>query len=136
MPKNNKRILAEEWFKKARDDHKSAKVVLEEGGYYGTTCFLAQQMAEKYLKGFLIYQNSRLMKIHDLVMLLNDCKKIASAFADLESDCILLNDYYIETRYPIDTPVGYSKKEASDALSAAERIGKFVVKQAGPIKRD
>jgi HEPN domain-containing protein len=136
MPKNNKRLLAEEWFRKARDDHKSAKVVLEEGGYYGTTCFLAQQMAEKYLKGFLIYKNSRLMKIHDLVMLLNECKKIAPAFADLENDCILLNDYYIETRYPLDTPVGYSKKEASDALSAAERIGKFVVKQTGPIKRD
>ena len=35
-------ILAEEWFKKAGDDYKSAKAVLQEGGYYGTTCFLAQ----------------------------------------------------------------------------------------------
>lgn len=51
MPKNSWKILAEEWFKKARDDYKSAKVVLEEGGYYGTTCFLSQQIAEKYLLG-------------------------------------------------------------------------------------
>lgn len=127
MPKNNKRLLADEWVKKARDDYKSAKVVLEEGGYYGTTCFLAQQMAEKYLKGFLVYHGSKLSKIHDLVMLLNECKKIVPAFADFEDDCILLNDYYIETRYPIDTPVDYSKKEAREALAAAERIGNFVL---------
>lgn len=41
----------------------------------------------------------------------------------LKDDCILLNDYYIETRYPLDVPIDYSKKEAREALSAAERIG-------------
>ncbi len=127
MPKNNRKVLAEEWFKKARDDYKSAKVVLEEGGYYGTTCFLSQQMAEKYLKGFLIFSNAKLEKIHDLVKLLNECKKIKSDFDELEEECVLLNDYYIETRYPLDMPVDYSKKEASEALSAAESIEKFVL---------
>ena len=131
MPKNNNKLLAEEWFRKARDDHKSAKVVLEEGGYYGTTCFLAQQMAEKYLKGFLIYEGWKLVKVHDLVKLLNECRKITPAFEALEEDCVLLNDYYVETRYPLDTPVDYSKKEARSALTSAENIGKFVLKQAG-----
>ncbi|MCL5423377.1 MAG: HEPN domain-containing protein [Nitrospirae bacterium] len=131
MPRNSKILLAEEWFKKARDDYKSAKVVLEEGGYYGTTCFLAQQIAEKYLKGFLVCSGWKLAKIHDLVKLLNECKKISPAFADLEDECILLNDYYIETRYPLDMPVDYPKKEARQALNAADRIGKFVLKQLG-----
>ncbi len=131
MPKNNKKLLAEEWFKKGRDDHKSAKVVLEEGGYYGTTCFLAQQMSEKYLKGFLVYSGWKLAKIHDLVRLLNECKKIAATFAELEDDCILLNDYYIETRYPLDAPIDYSKKDAKEALAAAERISNFVLKHMG-----
>jgi len=128
MPNKNKKFLAEEWFKKARDDYKSAKVVLDEGGYYGTTCFLAQQMAEKYLKAFLVYSGWKLEKMHDLIKLLNECKKISSDFDDLKEDCILLNDYYIETRYPLDTPVDYSKKEAREALAAAESIGRFVVK--------
>jgi hypothetical protein len=33
MPNKNKKFLADEWFKKARDDQKWAKVVLDEGGY-------------------------------------------------------------------------------------------------------
>jgi len=127
MPKNNRKILAEEWFKKARDDYKSAKVVLEEGGYYGTTCFLSQQMAEKYLKGFLVFKSGKMEKIHDLVKLLNECKKISADFGELEEECILLNDYYIETRYPLDMPVDYSKKEAREALTAVEDIEKFVL---------
>ena len=84
MPKSNKKTLAEEWFKKASDDLKSAKVILEEGGYYGTTCFLAQQMAEKYLKGFLVYSGWKLAKVHDLIKLLNECKKISPDFNDLK----------------------------------------------------
>jgi HEPN domain-containing protein len=60
MTKNKNKILAKEWFKKSQDDYKSAKVVLEEGGYYGTTCFLAQQIVEKYLKGFLIYHLTKI----------------------------------------------------------------------------
>lgn len=127
MPRNNRKILAEEWFKKARDDYKSAKVVLEEGGYYGTTCFLSQQMAEKYLKGFLIFKSGKMEKIHDLVKLLNECKKISPDFNELDEECVLLNDYYIETRYPLDTPVDYSKKEAREALTAVEGIEKFVL---------
>jgi HEPN domain-containing protein len=128
MPKNNRKILAEEWFKKARDDYKSAKVVLDEGGYYGTTCFLAQQIAEKYLKGFLVYSGGKLQKVHDLIKLLNECKTINRDFDDLKEECLLLNDYYIETRYPLDAPVDYSKKEARTALTAAESIGKFVLR--------
>ena len=99
---------------------------MEEGGYYGTTCFLAQQMAEKYLKGFLVFSCGKLEKVHDLIKLLNECKKINPDFDDLEDECILLNDYYIETRYPLDAPVDYSRKEARAALTAAESIGKFV----------
>lgn len=55
MPNKNSKKLAKEWFGRAENDYKSAQVILDEGGYYGTTCFLAQQIAEKYLKGFLVW---------------------------------------------------------------------------------
>jgi len=86
-------------------------------------------MAEKYLKGFLVYSGGKLEKVHDLIKLLNECKKVSSDFDDLNDECIFLNAYYIETRYPLAAPVDYSKKEAREALSAAERIGEFVVKR-------
>lgn len=85
-------------------------------------------MAEKYWKAFLVYSSWKLEKVHDLIKLLNECKKISSRFDDLREECILLNDYYIETRYPLDSPVDYSKKEAREALAAAEHIGKLVLK--------
>ena len=92
--KSNRKKLAGEWFGKAKDDYKSAKVVLDESGYYGTTCFLSQQITEKYLKGFLIFYNKKFQKIHDLVKLLNECKKVDKSFKELEEECILLNEYY------------------------------------------
>ena len=97
---------------------------------YGTTCYLSQQIAEKYLKGFLVYHGRAFGKIHDLVKLLNDCKKIDQDFAKLEDGCLLLNEYYIESRYPIDMPVNYTKQEAKEALVAAENIMNFISKMA------
>ncbi|HAM88370.1 MAG: HEPN domain protein [Candidatus Falkowbacteria bacterium GW2011_GWC2_38_22] len=129
MQKNNFKVLAKNWFEQAHNDYKSAKVVLVEGGYYGTTCFLAQQITEKYLKGYLISQGQVFDKVHDLVKLLNDCKKINQDFSVLEEECVLLNDYYIESRYPQDAPIDYSKKEARIALSCAERIMHFVTEE-------
>ena len=126
MQNNNRKKLAGEWFSKAGDDYKSAKVVLEEGGYYGTTCFLSQQIAEKYLKGFLVFHNKKFQKIHDLVKLLNECKKVDKSFKKLEEECILLNEYYIETRYPLDAPIDYSKEEAKIALDAVDKIINFI----------
>lgn len=130
MPRENNKKLALEWFKKAQDDYKSAEVILKEGGYYGTTCFLAQQIAEKYFKGFLIFHGQKIKKIHDLIKLLNEGKKIEGGFRALEEECILLNDYYIETRYPHYAPIDYSKREAKLALEAVDRIIKFILSKA------
>jgi len=127
MPSKNNKKLAEEWFKKAQDDYKSARVVLREGGYYGTTCFLAQQIAEKYFKGWLIFCGKKVKKIHDLIKLLNECKKVDGGFSALEEECILLNDYYIETRYPHYAPIDYSRQEAKLAMEAVDRIIEFIL---------
>ena len=129
MPDKKRKILAKEWIAKSMDDYKSAKVVLEEGGYYGTTCFLSQQIAEKCLKGFLVFHDKKIKKIHDLVKLLNECKEIEKDIDKLEDECILLNDYYIETRYPLDSPIDYSKNEAKQALKAVEKIMNYVLEK-------
>lgn len=63
----DRKKLAEEWFSKAKDDEMSAKDILQDReGAASTVCFLAQQMAEKYLKGYLVFQGKDFPKIHQL----------------------------------------------------------------------
>lgn len=55
--KNNNKILAGDWFKKAQDDELSCEDILDDRrGAPSTVCFLSQQLAEKRLKGYLVYQ--------------------------------------------------------------------------------
>ncbi|OGD86017.1 hypothetical protein A2696_00350 [Candidatus Curtissbacteria bacterium RIFCSPHIGHO2_01_FULL_41_13] len=103
---------------------------MTEGGYYGTTCFLAQQIAEKYLKGFLVYYGKDPGKIHALLALLKRCIQIDSKLKSLEKACRRLDKYYIEPRYA-DFPIDYSKKETeqvlNDALYVRDLIRKTLV---------
>ena len=128
MKKNNKN-LAQEWFEKAKDDERSIEAILKNGGSFSTACFLSQQMAEKYLKGFLVYHNKRFPKIHDLLDLSRRCEEIDPEFKHLKEDLLILNDYYIATRYPGDWPEKYSKKEAKEAQKKAKEIKQFILKK-------
>ena len=47
----------------------------------------AQQAAEKYLKGFLVYRARRPPKIHDLAELLAICMDFDQALSSLNADC-------------------------------------------------
>jgi len=130
MKKSNIK-LAKEWFGMAEGDYISAKVVLREKGYYGTSCFLAQQIVEKYLKGYLVASGKEILKIHDLIKLLNECREVDKDFLELEKEVIYLNDYYIETRYPMDFPIDYKKNDAKKAVESAERVINFVLNKLG-----
>lgn len=57
-----------EWFEKAADDELSIRAILREGAP-STACFLSQQMAEKYLKGMLVFHGRFSPKVHDLLIL-------------------------------------------------------------------
>ena len=76
--------LTQNWFKKADNDLKNAKAVIEvEEPPTDTICFHCQQTAEKYLKGFLAYHNIEFEKEHDLDYLLDLCCQMDSSFDSL-----------------------------------------------------
>ena len=111
---------------KARDDELSAKDILtDREGAASTVCFLSQQMAEKYLKGYLVFQGKEFPKIHDLAKLLRLCQKIDSEFSKLKSEVQYLRGFYIATRYPGDYPQ-FSFEDAERAFKKALRIKKFI----------
>lgn len=125
---NEKNELVRERLTRARDDELSAvSIIKHKDGAPSTVCFLAQQMAEKFLKGLLVAEKKPLPKIHDLLQLGSLLKgAVQACYADL----ILLNRYYIEPRYPGDYPE-FGWKEAQEALDAALRIKKIVRTEIG-----
>jgi len=54
---------SEDWFRRADGDLAFAKAGFNESKVPSLACFLSQQIAEKYLKGFLLSRNNEFKKI-------------------------------------------------------------------------
>ena len=128
MSASNNSKLFQEWVIKAENDLKSAQILYKERGPSDTLCFHCHQAVEKYLKGFLVFHRKRFPKTHDLIFLMNLCKKINEDFQEIENDLITLNKYYIESRYPSEIKV-YSREECKKILEITENLIKFIIKK-------
>ena len=119
--------LAREWFRLAEEDFKYANDTFKETENYRMICFICQQVAERYLKGFLQSHNMKFPKIHDLPELLDLSVKKDKGFSDFIRHCEILTNYYIDTRYPAG--IGgeiFSKKIAEEALNLTREIIDFI----------
>lgn len=122
MDKNSK--IYQDWLLKAENDLKAAEGIF---GYYeqpptDTICYHCHQVAEKSLKGYLVFQGIIFHKIHDLITLLNLSLTKDKTLDFLREYLDVLSQYYIETKYPLDTPIDYSKEEAKKAIDKARLI--------------
>ena len=88
---------------------------------WDTICFHAQQIAEKVLKGFLIYHGGDLLKTHDLVALLAQCVALDPLLATLEADCRALTSFGIAARYPDDL-FEPSEADGREMVKAAQQV--------------
>ncbi|TSC72734.1 MAG: HEPN domain-containing protein [Parcubacteria group bacterium Gr01-1014_38] len=119
--------VEDEWIRKAEEDELSAKAVLKEGAP-STGCFLAQQIAEKYLKALLIRHRLEFPKTHDLIALASLVEPRVQGVRVLQDDLKTLGRYYVETRYPGDYSP-FTREECQHALEAALRVKDFVMKR-------
>ena len=117
----NTKILANEWFDSANSDYQYAEVGMKEEYVFPQVAFLSQQIAEKFLKGFLLVHNVQPPRIHELPKLLDECAKINPEFEKLRDACELLTGFYIDTRYPPDIP-DYSKEDIQQAFESAKVV--------------
>lgn len=113
-----------EWMEKAKNDLRAARAILE---YYDdpptdTVCYHCHQVGEKGLKAFLLKNAGELPHIHDLVGLLNQCIKLDASLEALKKKILILNQYFVEAKYPLDDPIRYSKKEAAEAYQLASLV--------------
>ena len=118
--------LPELWLQHASDDLKSAKVLLAEE-VYNIACFHAQQAAEKLFKAFIAAYDLPIPRTHNLIRLHKICEDLFGDKLEFDNEkLILLNDVYIDSRYPADfgvLPSGQSgEQEANMAYSHAKDI--------------
>lgn len=124
-----RKILADEWFNSALSDYAYAQLGLKEEVIFPQVALLSQQVAEKFLKGFLILNGVEPPRIHDLPKLLDECIKVSSELEKLRDACELLTGFYIESRYPPDIP-NYTKEEIIEAFEKAKSVKDIMEKVA------
>lgn len=122
---DRQRKQAEEWLQKAGEDERSIKAILAEDGAPSTACFLAQQMAEKSLKGLMTFHGKQFRKVHDLLQLAAELRQIEPTIEELLGELKTLNQYYVATRYPGDFSE-FTLEEAKIAYKAAAIVKDFV----------
>ncbi|MBC7251977.1 MAG: HEPN domain-containing protein [Anaerolineae bacterium] len=123
--------LAREWFDRDDNDFRSAQYLLTmPNPPYENIGFHAQQCAEKYLKGFLLYHGIRFEWRHDLSYLIDLSLAVTNRLAQFREDSDLLTPYAVEFRYP-DTPAELSREECEQALRIADVIRQAVLEELG-----
>jgi len=119
--------IAKEWVKKAEEDYKTSKILLNVEEFSPSIVgFHAQQCVEKYLKAFLANNDIAPPKIHDLVRLNVICVSIAPDFEILANSLDFLNPFSVEFRYP---GINVSVEEAREAVKHAEKARDFIRKK-------
>ena len=119
--------LYDEWINIANIDYETSKRMYDEHWQkqHYIICYLCQQAAEKYLKGFLAYNGEEVIKIHILENLLDVCNKYEQNFETLREKCEYLTPFAVQIRYP-DSFYDITDVESSKALEYAKIIIDFV----------
>jgi HEPN domain-containing protein len=127
--KGNKSDVARAWFKKAENDLRTAKhIITMDDPPYDTACFHAQQCAEKYLKGFLLFYEVDFPKTHSIEDLVFLCKGIAPSLESEIGDVEILSIYAVETRYPGEIDYDIPEEKAQEAINLAKKVKSVVLK--------
>ncbi len=121
--------VANEWFKMAEIDFESAKFLLNmKPAPLEIICYHCQQCAEKYLKGFIVFNGGSTSKTHDLVILNKICKTYSDNFKEIENECLELTDYGVQIRYPFHFEV--EEHDAFKAIESTQKIIELIKKES------
>ena len=122
--------LARGWVLKGDSDVQTARLVLTGPGPYDTTCFHAQQAAEKYLKAVVALAGVAIPRTHDLEVVLAECQKIEPRLALDRARLAILTPYAVQLRYNAD--FWPDVLTAREALAIAEEVRRGVAAVLSP----
>jgi HEPN domain-containing protein len=110
-----------EWLRIADDDFDSAKILNESvRKHCEIICYLCAQAVEKYLKGYLTWNDIIPEKTHNLTYLNRICAEKDKTFENIKTECDILGRYSNDIRYPHKYEVYES--DANFSITAVEKI--------------
>jgi HEPN domain-containing protein len=115
------------WIRYALADHTAAvnMVLLHNPIPIEIVCYHCQQAAEKILKAYALAKNEPLIKTHDLVVLLNQCKGHSIEFDKYAKSCMALTTYASLSRYPSNVEI--TEQQMRQAMKDIQSIMSFVM---------
>jgi HEPN domain-containing protein len=96
-------LYPRDWLSKALKDVRTVEILLREQGDAEVAGFHLQQAAEKYLKGYLLFQGWKLERIHD-----HEAIQFDPDFERFRNLCTQATDFYTLERYPFFERPGIS----------------------------
>ena len=123
-----KNEILQQWLNKGKEELMSAEYLstMRHPTPDETICYLCQQSAEKYLKGFIFSHDIEPEKTHDLKDLLEVCKIYNKEFSTLDSGAYILTRYAVLPRYPNE--LGVTEEDMKNAIAYAKSVQEFVLK--------
>ena len=119
---NNEEV--KEWLEVADRDLDSALLLNEAvRRHFEVICYLCAQAGEKYLKGYLVFNDILPKKTHDLRHLNIDCSDLDNIFQSIYDECIFLTKFATDIRYPNKYEV--TEAQVNLAIKAVEKIRNF-----------
>jgi HEPN domain-containing protein len=114
------------WVERAEEDYLAATSSLRwKKPLTYVACFHAQQCAEKYLKALLIARGVIFSKVHDLLLLNDQCTKAGVLLGVDEKRLNTLSDHAVKVRYPGDDPTPDEAREAVEIAKAVRRFARI-----------
>jgi len=118
--------LATGWLQKSESDRKAAGLALD-GNLGDVACFHSQQLAERVLKAYLVWNGVSFPFTHNLSRLLDICGKVDAAFLSLIPVAETLTPYAVEFRY--DVEFWPERSVARKSLDSALTIRAFILER-------
>jgi HEPN domain-containing protein len=120
--------LARRWFQKAENDLLNVQNNLQAERYASdTVCFHCQQAAEKYLKGFLVWNEISFARPHGLPELLKQVEQITGTDDKvLANHLSLLDPYAVSICYPQAHEAEPEGPQVLQAVGAAYAVRAWV----------
>ncbi|MBE6643474.1 MAG: HEPN domain-containing protein [Ruminococcaceae bacterium] len=118
-----------EWMVYAENDLRAANLLKRNKHTLLLSAFHSHQAIEKALKAFMLAQKGYAPDGHNIIFLAKTAAKVNPGFFDWIDECIALNNYYIQTRYPPDFPLVLDKTATNNLAVMATDLYKFTLNE-------